>query len=238
MTKEENPTLNRPTCKDYLQWDIFIWGKALNCWTQILKEKKITQGLALEIGSKDGGLSLYLASEFDFKVICSDIDGPTEKAKELHKKYSADSNIEYRKVDALNLQFENNIFDVVIFKSVLGSIGKNNNFELQQRAISELYRVLKPKGILLFAENAKASFLHTYFRKKFRKWASYWRYVTFNEMIDMLSAFSFQDVHSSGFLSAFFLNDTIKRFFFPLDNTLENLISRKFRYVIYGYAIK
>jgi ubiquinone/menaquinone biosynthesis C-methylase UbiE len=238
MTKEENPTLNRPKFKDYLQWDIFIWGKALNCWTQILKEQKITQGLALEIGSKDGGLSLYLANEFDFKVICSDIDGPTEKAKELHKKYSADINIEYRKVDVLNLQFENNIFDVVIFKSVLGSIGKNNNFELQQRAINELYRVLKPKGILLFAENAKASFLHSYFRKKFRKWASYWRYVTFNEMIDMLSAFSFQKVHCSGFLSAFFSNHTIKRFFFPLDNILENLISRKFRYVIYGYAIK
>lgn len=235
---ENNVFVNKPTAEDYLQWDIFIWGKALMFWSEVLEKKNIANGLALEIGSKDGGLSLFLANVFKFNVICSDINGPTEKAKELHKKFNVGHKIEYKAADALNLNFENNSFDVVIFKSVLGSIGRNDNFDNQAKAIAEIYRILKPNGILLFAENAKASFLHTIFRKIFRKWASYWRYVTIDEMLKMLNIFKTKEIHTAGYISAFVSNKNLKKIVFPLDSFLEKITTKNSHYVLYGYAVK
>lgn len=229
---------NKPTAADYLQWDIFVWSKALTFWTELLEKKNIKTGLALEIGSKDGGLSLYLANEFKFNVICSDINGPSEKAKELHKKFSSDTRIEYKNSNALDLNFEDSSFDLVIFKSVLGSIGKNENFSNQKKAIDEIHRVLKPNGILLFAENAKASFLHTIFRKIFRKWASYWRYITVEEMNKMLCKFNTHELRTTGFISAFVSSKFLKKIVLPFDSFLEKITTKNSHYIIYGYAIK
>ena len=236
--KNKYPVEDNPSLEDYLQWDIYVWSKALSFWTDVLKSKKINGGSALEIGSRNGGLSLYLAHEFNFNVISTDIDEAPETAKQLHKKYGADKMIKYEIADAADLKYEPNTFDAVIFKSVLGSIGKNNNIQLQKKAVNEMHRVLKPGGILLFAENSKATYLHRIFRKVFRKWASYWRYVTFNELSDMLSLFQHKEVKTAGFISAFFPNKNLKKIIFPLDNFLERIISQKSRYVIYGYAVK
>jgi len=237
MTKEDI-SINKPTTEDYLQWDIFVWSKALSLWSLVLEKKNIKNGLALEIGCKDGGLSLFLANEFKFNILCSDLNGPTEKANELHKKFNTSNRINYIAADAIDLNFTDNSFDVVIFKSVLGSIGKNDNFENQAKAITEIYRVLKPNGILLFAENAKASFLHTFFRKIFRKWSSYWRYVTIEEMLKMLNIFKTIELRTAGIFSAFVTSKYLKKLIFPVDSFLEKVTPKNSHYVIYGYAIK
>ncbi len=236
--QKENQQVNKPTLQDYLQWDIFAWSKALLLWEKILKNENRESQLALEIGSKNGGLSLYLANEFNFNVICSDITEPTAYAVKLHKKFNANKKIEYKVTNALTINFDDNIFDVVIFKSVLGSIGKNDNYEKQREAINEMHRVLKTGGILLFAENGKASFFHNIFRKIFRKWASYWRYISMDEMSHLLENFKSQEIKTTGFISAFLTNTKIKKAAYRIDNFLEKLITEKFRYVIYGYAIK
>ncbi len=235
---EENIPVDKPTLQDYLDWDIYMWSNALFHWKNVLEEHNIKSGLALEIGSKNGGLSLYLANEFGFNVICSDIIEPREKAKQLHKKFAADNKIEYRIADALDLKFPDKMFEVIIFKSVLGSIGRNDNYKNQKIAVKEMYRVLKPGGILLFAENAKASFVHNVFRKIFRKWASYWRYITKDEMSDLLKDFSKKEIKTAGFISAFITNTKIKKIVLPIDNLLDKIIPEKSRCVIYGYAVK
>ncbi len=229
---------NPPSLEDYLQWDIYVWRKALKYWEEILNSRNIKSVTALEIGSKDGGLSLFLSYNFNMKVLCSDLNNTTENAKLLHKKFNVANKIEHIKEDATKLSFDSNTFDIVIFKSVLGSIGRNNDSAVQKKAIDEMHRVLKPDGILLFAENCKASFVHSALRKIFSKWASYWRYVTYYEMSDMLDDFSYKQIHTCGFLSAFVPNKFLKKIIFPLDNFFEKLVSEKSRYVIYGYAVK
>jgi len=227
-----------PSSKDYLEWDIYTWSNALYEWRKILTEKNLRNCTTLEIGSKNGGLSLFLAKEFNCDVICSDITAPTEKAKALHNQFGVDNKISYSVQNVLNLEYTNDFFDVVIFKSVLGSVGKNENIEKQFAAIKEIHRVLKPGGILLFAENAKASFVHKMFREIFRKWSEYWRYIALSEMENMLSVFNEKKIFVSGFLSVFASNDGVKKILFKTDSILEKFISKNSMYVIYGYAIK
>jgi ubiquinone/menaquinone biosynthesis C-methylase UbiE len=234
--QKEAISISEYKLKDYLQWDIFIWGKALLFWSKVLETKNISNCLALEIGSKNGGLSLYLANEFKLKVICSDLKKP-DTAKDLHKKYNIGENIQYASADAIDLNFESNTFDIVIFKSVLGTIGKDNYYEKQIKALNEMNRVLKDGGILLFAENAKASFLHSFFRKIFRRWGNYWRYITPDEMSNMLKKFSKKEIYTAGFLSAF-VPLKMKKLVLPLDNFIEKIVPKNSRYIVYGYAVK
>lgn len=234
----KNSINKNPSLKDYLEWDIYTWSKALDEWRVILKEKNYNNCKALEIGSKNGGLSLFLAKEFNFGVACTDITEPSEKAKALHKKFEVETKINYSTQNVLNLQYDDNIFDVAIFKSVLGSAGKNENIGNQFAAIKEIHRVLKPGGILLFAENAKASYFHRAFRKVFRRWSEYWRYISVNEMQNMLSIFNEKKIFTAGFFSVFASNNSFKKILFKADNILEKFISKNSLYVVYGYAIK
>ena len=80
----------------------------------------------MEIGAGDGGLSLWAALK-GARVICSDIDGPSEFAIRKANHYKL-NNIEFKVLNALNLPFSNK-FDYVLFKSVLGGIGKADSLE-------------------------------------------------------------------------------------------------------------
>ncbi|MBS1494871.1 MAG: class I SAM-dependent methyltransferase [Bacteroidetes bacterium] len=238
MTKTHKEIKAIPTLEEYLSWDIYIWNKALNFWREVLNSHKNEKGLALEVGSKDGGLSLFLSYDFGFKTFCTDIEEINSDASELHKKYGAENKISYSIADACSLNFSSDMFDVVILKSVLGSIGKNDNTNQVKKAIAEIYRVLKPGGILLYAENAKGSFIHTALRKIFRRWAVYWKYFSINEIESLLVNFSRMEIHTAGVISAFFSGTGTKKKVLPLDNILEKITPENSRYMIYGYAQK
>jgi len=163
---------------------------------------------ALEVGAGNGGLSLWLALN-GCHVICSDLNGPTEKAKELHKKYKVSDLIEYASVDATNIPYKENTFDIVAFKSIIGGIGGYGGFEKEMNVFKEIHRVLKPKGELFFAENLDGSLLHKFIRKKIAsrfkryKWTSTWRWVTLKELEEFLSPFSSKKYMTYGFLAHF-----------------------------------
>ena len=59
-----------------------------------------------------------------------------------------------------------------------------------------------------------------------------------NEMSEILSKFKSKELHSTGFASVFFSNNRIKKVMLHVDIFLEKIFSEKFRYVIYGYAVK
>lgn len=222
---------------DIMEWDIRSWSPSLDFWS---KESSLDMsGInGLEVGSRNGGLSLWLAKK-GCRVVCSDVDGPTEKARELHTKYGLTHLIEYSNIDATSIPYDDNYFDVVVFKSVLGSIGCNDNKDAQIRAVDEIYRVLKPGGELFFAENLSASPIHRILRERFVKWGRTWRYVSVDEVSEFLKKFSSVKYFTTGFLAALGRSESQRYFLSALDKYLTNrVVPSKWKYIMIGIAKK
>lgn len=226
-----------PTINDYFEWDVITWSRALDCWNKYFSLHPLkSNSIALEIGGRSGGLSLYLAHEKSLNTICSDLFNPKEIAQKLHLKYGVSNLITYEAQNCLSLSYDDCTFDVIIFKSVIGALGNHEN---QRQAISEIYRCLKPGGVLLFAENGRSTKLHGYLRKKFNNWsANYWYYPTLIEMNYYLANFSYVDIHTNGFLSTFFRNKYFKKVAEYFDIFIVKITPSRFHYVQFGTAIK
>ena len=197
-----------------------IWSKHL----EINRGKYI-----LEVGSRYGGLSLMLAKEYDMEVICSGLINPKDISQKNHNKYSTNYKIKYDTVDCLNIPYEDNTFDIVIFKSVIGALGSEYG---QKIAFCELHRVLKPGGVLLFAENLNSSFLHTYLRRKYSPWNSYWRYLELNEIKLFLNKFNSVEMNTTGFFANLISNKSGKKFASYVDYFIEKMLPKKVRYIV------
>lgn len=172
--------------KDIIQWDIKAWSKVLTYWNENIDWDTVQNGL--ELGGREGGLSLWCALKGK-RMVCSDIVDVESTASPFHKKYDVDGLVTYEVIDATKIPYEN-YFDVILFKSIMGGVGSNDNIENQRKAFNEIYKALKPGGKLLFAENLKASPMHQYLRKKYIRWGNSWRYVTLPEMDEFLSDFT------------------------------------------------
>lgn len=221
---------------DIIEWDIENWSIALQYW-----EKNTSYDFssisALEIGCHHGGLSLWAALH-GAKVLCTDLDGPSGEAIEKHKKYNVTDLIKYQALNALDIPYCEN-FDVVFFKSVLGSLGACININNQINAINEIHKSLKKGGELWFAENLAASFVHQYFRRRYVEWGSKWRYITIQEMKDMLTVFSDVKYTTVGFLGAFGRNACQRSVLGKVDRILvKRLVPEAWRYIIIGIAKK
>ena len=227
---------NREEIGDFIEWDISNWGRALSFWEDNTSVK-LEQSRALEVGGRHGGLSLWLAKR-NMDVLCSDLEGPSDKAKERHKYCNTTHPIKHASINALDIPFENH-FDVVVFKSVLGSVGRNNNEDNQIKAIREMHKSLKNGGELWFAENLVASPIHRFLRDRFVPWAESWRYVSIIEMLSFLDIFSEVKFTTVGFLGAFGLNEYQRTVLGIIDKTIfDRLVPRTWRYIIIGVAKK
>lgn len=97
----------------------------------------------LDIGSGIGGTSRCLAQEFGCRVTGIDLtEEYCQVAAMLTAKVGLNGLIDYHQGDATNLPFEDNQFDVVWTEHVAMNIPDKRRF------YSEMYRVLKPGGIL------------------------------------------------------------------------------------------
>jgi SAM-dependent methyltransferase len=220
---------------DIIRWDVRSWSKALFYWDSNIDWSKINN--ALELGSNEGGLSLWMSLK-GIKVVCSDVNDVKKSAEPLHKKYQVETRINYEDISAAMIPYENH-FDVIIFKSIIGGIGRDDNYELQKKVFSEVYKALKPGGKLLFAENLIASPLHQFMRRRFIKWGNSWRYISSSEIKEMLSDFSRKEILTTGFLSAFGRNENQRNFFSKVDDYFFNKVTpEKWKYICYGIATK
>lgn len=225
---------DQETVRDIIQWDIINWGKAIPYWNDILSNKK--KLICLETGARKGGLSL-LSALYGHKTICSDIENPKIFAQPLHIKYNVEHLISYESLDLLNINYEN-FFDIIFMKSILPTIGANEHKELQEKAISEIYKSLKPGGFLLFAENLEASQLHSFARKKFVPWGDKVRYLKISEINKMFESFTELNFKTTGFLALFGRNEKQRKVFGKLDDIFENLTPKSWRYIVIGIARK
>lgn len=221
--------------KDIMQWDVKSWSKALSYWESNIVWDKVQNGL--ELGGREGGLSLWLALKGK-TVVCSDLKNVKETAQQLHLQYNISSHITYQDIDATDIPYEN-YFDIIVFKSIIGGIGRNDNYDIQQKVFNEIYKALKPGGKLLFAENLKASSFHQRVRKRFVNWGSSWRYVSINEMREFLKDFSNCEIKTTGILGTFGRNERQRILLSSMDKLILNKICpENWKYICYGIAEK
>jgi SAM-dependent methyltransferase len=225
---------NLPSNHDYLSWDSRCWSKSLHYWETHVPWNRIKN--ALELGANQGGLSLWLAQK-GIQVICSDLSDSEKSAYPLHQKFGMEKLISYQDIDATRIPYESH-FDLVVCKSVLGGIGRDNDFEKQKLATQEIYKALKPGGIFLFAENLSASALHQFMRRYFVKWGHSWRYPNMTELRTLTGEFSSVNIQSHGFFSAFGRTEKQRNLLSRADDLMMPLIPENLRYVGYGIAVR
>ena len=228
--------LDRRVSADIIQWDIATWKPALDFW--LGRTGRLDGSIALELGTRDGGLSLFLAL-VGCRVICTDVSGPTEDAKQLHFDYGVRDAISYECVDIRHIPYPNDCFDVVILKSTLGALGNaGTQLEPQSDAVAEVHRVLRPGGVFLFAENMAGSAAHALLRKHFVPWGREWLYFTDAQLRQLLSGFREVDLRFSGFASAFGRREWQRTLLHGLDRLLVPVLPESERYVVFGCARK
>jgi len=103
----------------------------------------------LEIGPGPGYFSVKVAKELkDGKLVLADIQ--QEMLDYARKRLVARNinNVEYRLCDGEGLDFDSESFDRVFMVTVIGEVENKNEY------IREIYRILKPDGVLSISELA------------------------------------------------------------------------------------
>lgn len=95
----------------------------------------------LDVGCGTGAVTLDIAQSTNGHVVGIDID--SEKFEEAKRALSKISNIKLMQADVLDLPFEDETFDLVVFNVVLIYIKD------QQKALNEMARVAKKGGIVM-----------------------------------------------------------------------------------------
>ena len=229
-----NAALGHALINDVIEWDVDSWSQALVLWDQVLQSRAAPQTV-LEIGSRHGGLSLYFAIK-GYRVVCSDIGGPAADAAALHDRYAVGSSITYADVDVTAIPYPDATFDIVAFKSVLGAIRVQTALDPPRAAMLEIHRVLKPGGLLLFAENLAASPLHGWLRGRFTRWGVNWQYPTAAELRSLLDGFASAELETTGFLAALGRSERQRHTLHKVDRAILPLIPWDYRYIGYGWA--
>jgi hypothetical protein len=119
------------SCKRYY---IVSWSKILRYWDRNVDWGNVHT--CFELGGRQGGLVLWLTLKGKV-VVCSDISNTREAAEILHTKYNVNTLMTYQDIDATDIPYEN-YFDIVVFKSIIGGIGRNNNMEMQQKVFDKI----------------------------------------------------------------------------------------------------
>ena len=224
----------RPDVRDFVIWDTVNWSKAIRFWE---KQSQIQGGElnCLELGSNQGGLSLWLRS-YNNKVTCSDLQSPEETASAYHHQFGV-SDISYQSIDATDVPYED-VFDIIAFKSMLGGASRGGKDENKRIVLEQIHKALKPGGKLLFAENLEASTMHRFLRKRFIKWGHDWNYLNYQEAKELFNNFSELKFITVGFWGAFGRNETQRRILGRIDQVTSPIIPPKYRYIIIGIATK
>lgn len=122
-----------------------IWQRRIVKIVHKANPKKI-----LDVATGTGDLAIRLAKTNSVKIIGVDIStGMLDIGQKKIQKKRLSDKIELRECDCENLEFANNDFDVATVSFGL------RNFENLPKGISEIYRVLKPKGVFVALETSR-----------------------------------------------------------------------------------
>jgi len=129
--------------------------------------------------------------------------------------------------------------DVIVVKSVLGSVRAVHGEDGLGSAGGNLRDMLVDGGAIWFAENLEASVVHRQLRERFVSWSERWHYFTLDELTAVLSVgFVGADVSTTGCLAAFGRTESQRGLLAAIDARLGSAVPTTARYVGYGVATR
>ena len=124
-----------------------------------------TVGKVLEIGCGVGTVAAHLSNKHGMQVIATDADPEQVKLAKSH--YGEHENLRFCQADATDLPFEDAEFEMVLSLNVFHHIGDWGC------VLSEVNRVLKPKGYFVFHDLAYSKLAVTILRPVVRNYGLY-----------------------------------------------------------------
>jgi ubiquinone/menaquinone biosynthesis C-methylase UbiE len=217
---------------EIIQWDVKNWKNALPFWDAHFDIKPGMKVLAL--GEREGGMSFYFA-KLGCEVYCTDYNEMPEVTQKMHQEKGLAHKIHYKQIDIRDIDFEDETFDIVVFKSVLGVVNEKAG---QDQSIKEIKRVLKKGGAFLFAENTAATKFHAYLRRKFIKWSNIWRYIKLEDFQEWSELFSKSHFKVHGFMALFGRSEGQRNVISVFDKIVSPITPKKWKYIYFGVYIK
>lgn len=130
-------------------WKIRVLDRALDDLCDLMAEHPLTYSKILDVGCGFGHSFESLASRFHPDLIVGLDADPAlnDRAGKAAERCSV--KVQLHAANAARIDFENNYFDMVFCHQTFHHIIE------QEAAMAEFFRVLKPGGLLLFAESTK-----------------------------------------------------------------------------------
>ena len=212
----------------YIEWDVSNWSRAL----EYLDENKCMPFKGkniLELGGKNASLSLW-AAEKGGLVTCSDIVGLENHFSKKFNHIKNDS-IRYEIIDALDIGLKET-YDFILFKSMLGGIGRIGSEKLQMDVMRQVHKSLRKGGQVLFIENMMGTWFHQYFRNRYGAGKNYWSYPTLKKFGEFSKLFDKISYRTFGYIGGSDL--PLKKIRSKLDIYLEQIIHPTCHYIYAG----
>jgi SAM-dependent methyltransferase len=227
--------------KDIIEWDVPNWAELVRVWQPILEQIPKTSK-ALAIGERNGGLALYLAL-MGFNVVCTDRIPDFDNAIALHHKYGIENRIQYKVFDIVHAESETAQYDIIVAKSVIGGLKldatdrNTRNFEVQQRAVNNIHKMLKPGGYFLSAENLEGALLTRILRQMVGK-SKGWRYLRHSELSLLFNKFSSVQISTFGIIPSNLPYKAINQLNFLVNKSFFSLFPASFKYIAFSVVRK
>ncbi|NIM90461.1 MAG: methyltransferase domain-containing protein [Candidatus Aminicenantes bacterium] len=129
-----------------------LWRRidsTINCFRREIKKRKTQDFNILDIGCGNGYLDFKLKNSvpkyYNLKVIGVDKYKPAIDFANTRKKFLHREDCHFELMDACNLRFEDDSFDIVVCSEVL------EHLKQPRMAIKEIYRVLKKDGLVIIS---------------------------------------------------------------------------------------
>ena len=209
----------------FILWDKSNWERGLN-FIEKHKSQEFEGKNVLELGGGEGSLSLW-ASYNGANVICSDIIKPGSLAlKKLNQE-----KVEFQIIEAQDIPYRDH-FDFVIFKSLLGGVGRNNIFRKQTLVMEQIKKSLKRGGECLFIENMEGTIFHQIYRGRYGAGKNKWNYPSLDNFKNLSKNFSHTQYRSFGLLGS--THRSGKPFRKAFDIKFDHLFPSSWHYIYAG----
>lgn len=130
-------------------WKIHVLRRALNDLQRMMPKEVVRYQNVIDVGCGFGHSFDELATRFSPDVIVGIDADPNLEARASVAAKSCPCRVRLHAADAANIDFPDNKFDLVFCHQTFHHIVE------QEAAMGEFFRILKPGGVLLFAESTR-----------------------------------------------------------------------------------